>query len=117
MFDKDYFANCAAIGISPQIAETVPHGLKKYLGRVGYLSWAALQYAKFRPFELTIEDAGVRRSVDVVEVRISNGGFHGGTEIVDEERVDSGEIIVQDRKSRVWGRVVSGREDLRGSRT
>src|SRR3546814_5774958 len=83
MIDKDYFANCAAIGISPQIAGTVPHGLKKYLGRVGYLSWAALQYAKFRPFELTIEDAGVRRSVDVVEVRISNGGFHGGTEIVE----------------------------------
>src|SRR3546814_6192885 len=73
---------------SPQIAETVPHGLKKYLGRVGYLSWAALQYAKFRPFELTIEDAGVRRSVDVVEVRISNGGFHGGTELVDEARVE-----------------------------
>src|SRR3546814_8487429 len=80
MFDKDYFANCAAIGISPQVAETVPHGLKKYLGRVGYLSWAALQYAKFRPFELTIEDAGVRRSVDVVEMRISNGGFHGRSE-------------------------------------
>src|SRR3546814_6003736 len=76
MFDKDYFANCAAIGISPQIAETVPHGLKKYLGRVGYLSWAALQYAKFRPFELTIEDAGVRRSVDVVEVRISRSAEH-----------------------------------------
>ncbi|RIA46788.1 YegS/Rv2252/BmrU family lipid kinase [Hephaestia caeni] len=95
MIDKDYFANCAAIGIAPQIAQSVPHGVKKYLGRVGYLSWAALQYAKFRPFELTIEDAGVRRNVDVVEVRISNGGFHGGTEIVDEARVDSGEIIVQ----------------------
>src|SRR3546814_6728680 len=81
--------------ISPQIAETVPHGLKKEEGSVGYLSWAALQYAKFRPFELTIEDAGVRRSVDVVEVRISNGGFHGGTEIDDEARVDSGELIVQ----------------------
>src|SRR3546814_10454063 len=26
---------------------------------------------------------------------ISNGGFHGGTEIVDEARVESGEIIVQ----------------------
>lgn len=95
MIDRDYFANCAAIGIAPQIAETVPHGLKKYLGRLGYLSWAALQYAKFRPFELTIEDAGIRRSVTVVEVRISNGGFHGGTEIVDNARVDSGEIIVQ----------------------
>ena len=41
MIDGDYFANCAAMGISPQIAETVPHGLKKVLGRVGYLGWAS----------------------------------------------------------------------------
>src|SRR3546814_20935990 len=68
MIDKDYFANCAAIGISPQIAETVPHGLKKYLGRVGYLSWAALQYANFRPLQLTIEDEGVGAG-DAVEDR------------------------------------------------
>jgi len=39
--DGDYFANCAAMGISPQIAETVPHGLKKVLGRIGYLGWAS----------------------------------------------------------------------------
>ena len=32
MIDDDYFANCAAIGISPLIAETVPHGLKKMAG-------------------------------------------------------------------------------------
>jgi diacylglycerol kinase family enzyme len=31
----------------------------------------------------------------VVEVRISNGPFHGGTELVDSASVDSGEIVVQ----------------------
>ena len=30
--DGDYFANAAAMGLSPLIAETVPHKLKKYLG-------------------------------------------------------------------------------------
>lgn len=29
MIDGDYFANCAAIGLSPQIAKTVPHGANR----------------------------------------------------------------------------------------
>src|SRR3546814_9635967 len=37
MIDGDYFANCAAIGLSPLIAESVPHGFKAWAGRVGYL--------------------------------------------------------------------------------
>lgn len=38
--DGDYFANAAALGLSPIIADTVPDKLKKYFGRVGYLGWA-----------------------------------------------------------------------------
>ena len=37
IIDGDYFANAAALGLSPLIADTVPHGLKRYLGMVGYL--------------------------------------------------------------------------------
>jgi YegS/Rv2252/BmrU family lipid kinase len=91
MIDRDYFANCAAIGMSPLIAETVPHNLKRYFGRVGYLSWAAWQFLRFRPFKLTVGN----ETVDAVEVRIANGAFHGGTELVEDAEVDSGEIIVQ----------------------
>ena len=95
MIDGDYFANCAAIGISPQIAETVPHKLKKYAGRIGYLGWAALQYAKFKPFTLIVGEGANAQRLYAVEVRISNGRFHGGTELVDDARVDSGKIVVQ----------------------
>jgi YegS/Rv2252/BmrU family lipid kinase len=95
MIDGDYFANCAAIGISPQIAETVPHGLKKVLGRVGYLGWAAYQYARFDPFTLIVEDGATEHRMRVVEVRISNGPYHGGTWLVDEASVTSGQIVVQ----------------------
>lgn len=95
MIDDDYYANCAAMGISPQIAETVPHNLKKYLGRVGYLGWAAWQYVKFRPFTLIVDDGTDVTRMRVVEVRISNGGYHGGTELVEDAEVDSGELIVQ----------------------
>ena len=37
IIDGDYFANAAALGLSPLIADTVPAGLKRYLGIFGYL--------------------------------------------------------------------------------
>ncbi|NJR77034.1 diacylglycerol/lipid kinase family protein [Sphingomonas corticis] len=95
MIDDDYFANCAAMGLSPQIAETVPHNLKKVLGRVGYLGWASYQFASFRPFILTVDDGKEEHRMRVVEVRISNGPYHGGQWLVDEAKVDSGRIVVQ----------------------
>ena len=95
MIDKDYYANCAALGLSPKIAETVPHGLKKYLGRAGYLGWAAWQFARFRPFTLIVGEGDRAERLRVVEVRISNGPYHGGTELVESAEVDSGEIVVQ----------------------
>jgi len=95
MIDGDYFANCAAMGMSPQIAETVPHGLKKILGRIGYLGWASWQFVRFKPFLLTVDDGNEVKRLRVVEVRISNGPYHGGTWLVDEASVNSGEIVVQ----------------------
>ena len=95
MIDNDYYANCAAMGISPKIAETVPHGLKRVAGRLGYLGWAAYQFLRFRPFTLIVEQNGERERLRVVEVRSSNGPYHGGTELVESAEVDSGEIVVQ----------------------
>ncbi|WP_380879834.1 diacylglycerol kinase family protein [Sphingomonas sp. DBB INV C78] len=95
MIDGDYFANCAAIGISPLIAETVPHGFKAWAGRVGYLSWAMLMMFRFKPFKLTVGEGDTAETIDALEVRIANGPYHGGTELVDDAAVDSGEIVVQ----------------------
>lgn len=96
MIDKDYFANAATLGIAPKIAETVPHTLKKVLGRAGYLAWAAYQYAKFRPFRITIDDGqNPPQTIKCVEVRIANGRFHGGQELMETAEIDSGEIVVE----------------------
>lgn len=91
MIDGDYFANAASIGMSPLIAETVPHNLKRYLGRLGYMSWASWVFWRFRPFRLTVGN----ETIDAVEVRIANGRFHGGTELIEDAAVDSGDIVVQ----------------------
>lgn len=95
MIDGDYFANCAAIGISPQIARSVPHGLKKYLGRIGYLGWAAWEFLHFKPFTLIVGEGPDEQRIPAVEVRISNGPYHGGTALNDQAEVDNGVIVVQ----------------------
>ena len=95
MIDGDYFANCAAMGLSPLIGEGIPHNLKRYLGRVGYLGWAAWCLLKFRPFKMTVRGDGVDETIWVTEVRIANGGHHGGVELIESAEVDSGEIVVQ----------------------
>lgn len=102
--DHDYFANAAAMGMSPLIAETVPHKLKKYLGRVGYLLWAIRVAFKFRPFRLHVNDGETLHKVWATEARIANGTHHGGVELVESASLYSGEIVVQ----AVTGRSVFG---------
>jgi YegS/Rv2252/BmrU family lipid kinase len=91
----DYYANCAALGLSPMIGDTVPHKLKRYLGRFGYLLWAAWCFLRFKPFRLTVYSETGEERLWATEVRIANGGFHGGVELIEEAEVDSGEIVIQ----------------------
>ncbi len=100
----DYFANCAAMGLSPMIGEGVPHGLKRRLGRVGYLIWAIWCLIRIHSFRVTIDDGRETKTLWATEVRIANGSHHGGVELVEQAGVDSGEIVVQ---------VVTGRSSLR----
>ena len=95
MIDDDYFANCAAMGLSPMIGEGIPHNLKRYLGRVGYLAWATWCLMRFRPFRLTVDDGERRETIWATEVRIANGRHHGGVELIESAALDSGEIVVQ----------------------
>jgi YegS/Rv2252/BmrU family lipid kinase len=95
MINDDYFANCAAMGLSPMIGEGVPHNLKRYLGRIGYLIWAAWCLVRFRAFRLTVRGDGIDESLWATEVRIANGGHHGGVELIESAEIDSGQIVVQ----------------------
>ncbi|WP_199792312.1 diacylglycerol/lipid kinase family protein [Allosphingosinicella vermicomposti] len=104
IINGDYFANCAAMGLSPMIGEGIPHKLKRYLGRVGYLMWALWCFIRFRPFRLTVNDGEKKRQLWVTEVRIANGRYHGGVELIEGADIESGEIVVQ---------AVTGRSSLR----
>ncbi|HYD38421.1 MAG TPA: diacylglycerol kinase family protein [Allosphingosinicella sp.] len=91
----DYFANCAAMGLSPMIGEGIPHNLKRWLGRAGYLVWAIWCLIRFHAFRLTVRGDGIDETLWATEVRIANGGHHGGVELIESAKVDSGQIIVQ----------------------
>ncbi len=95
VINGDYFANAAALGLSPLIGDTVPHNLKRYLGRVGYLGWAMWCLVRFRPFRLYVNDGTTTHRLWSTEVRIANGTHHGGVELVESTDVDSGDIVVQ----------------------
>lgn len=95
MIDRDYFVNAASMGLSPMIGQTVPHKLKRYLGRIGYLIWAVKCSVGFRPFRLTIDDGVKEHRLWSTEVRILNGPYHGGVELSDNADVDTGEIVIQ----------------------
>ena len=104
IIDGDYFANAAAMGLSPMIGQTVPHKLKRYLGRVGYLVWAIWCLIRFHAFKLSVDDGEEKKTIWVTEVRIFNGRYHGGVELAEHAELDSGEIIIQ---------AVTGRSSLR----
>ncbi len=95
LIGNDYFVNAASMGLSPLIGETVPHNLKRYLGRIGYLLWAIKCSIGFRAFRLTVDDGQRPQTMWSTEVRILNGPFHGGVELSDQADVSSGEILIQ----------------------
>ena len=91
----DYFLNAAAMGLAPRVAESVPHGLKRTLGRVGYLVWAGWSAANFRAFRVKLEGGTRTVRMWATEVRIANGRYHGGIELIENADLKSGEIVVQ----------------------
>ena len=93
--DGDYFLNNAAIGLAPLVAESVPRGLKRRLGRLGYLMWAGWSATSFKAFRLVVDDGRKRHRLWATEVRIANGRFHGGVELIESADVESGEIVIQ----------------------
>ena len=93
--DGDHFLNNAAMGLAPVVAESVPSGLKRTLGRLGYLIWAGWSAANFDAFRLAIDDGRGKHRLWATEVRIANGRFHGGLELIETAHVDSGDIVVQ----------------------
>lgn len=93
--DGDYFVNGSSLGLSPLIAKTIPHRLKRHFGRPGYLLWSIWCLMRFKSFELIVEGPEGTQRLPALEVRILNGRFHGGIEVVEDIEIDDGIIVVE----------------------
>jgi diacylglycerol kinase family enzyme len=72
---------------------------------VGYLIWALRVAFKFRPFRLRVTlDDGSLVQCWATEARIANGSHHGGVDLVEDQALDSGEIVIQAVTGKsLWG--------------
>jgi YegS/Rv2252/BmrU family lipid kinase len=116
--DRTCFTNAVTIGVTGAIHRASPHGLKRRLGRLGYLLAAARQAAAFKPFACRLVLDGTVVEIDALDVRIANGPFQGGVRVVRELSVDSGDLAVRVIAARsawdlgrVWMRSWMGRSD------
>src|SRR3546814_3892779 len=62
-----------ALPIASLVGSTIPDGLKRVLGRLGYIVWGLWSALRFRPFEviLTYKDGRSQR-FRALELRIAN---------------------------------------------
>lgn len=92
----EFFLNSATIGVPGHIAEDIPSGLKRWFGRLGYLIYGCVKFARMESFQVRISQAGEPDIVErAVEVRIGNGSFIGGLKVVDSADPESRDLVIQ----------------------
>lgn len=109
LVNDDYFANVAGIGISAEVASTIPNSLKKRWGRLAYGIHGLKLLIRHQPFRATIKDKYGKLvfNVKTHQLIIANGKYHAGTEIAADTEVDSNELVIfklggTSRLSLVW---------------
>ncbi|MBA9004727.1 MULTISPECIES: diacylglycerol/lipid kinase family protein [Thermomonospora] len=72
------FANMVSVGLSVDIAERVPHGLKRVVGRAAYGLTGVYQMLRHRPFRVTVEVDGKTYETVTHQLNVANGSHHSG---------------------------------------
>lgn len=91
---EDLFANMASIGLSVQVAQAVPHRLKRVLGRGAYTLTAARRLSGHRAFKATLRVDGAERVVRTHQLNVANGGYHAGRRIARDAGVDDRLLVI-----------------------
>ena len=101
-----HFANLTSLGLSVQVAQHVPHQLKRILGRAAYPLTALALLPRHRPFtaRLRVKDVddgddgiGVDDRVHELvthQLNIANGGHHAGRAIARDTGLDDRQLVV-----------------------
>lgn len=82
------FANMLSMGLSVQVANRVPHRLKRFVGRPAYPIAALFALPRHEPFHVRIVIDGEAVEVDTHQLNIANGAYHHGRRIARDATVD-----------------------------
>jgi diacylglycerol kinase (ATP) len=88
------FANLVSAGLSAHVAATVPHHLKRLLGRAAYPVTALAGLPRHRPFRATITAGDRHYTLDTHQLNIANGSFHAGRPITGDASADDRLLLV-----------------------
>ncbi|RKS69006.1 YegS/Rv2252/BmrU family lipid kinase [Actinomadura pelletieri DSM 43383] len=87
--DREHiFANMVSLGLSVQVAEKVPHTLKRFLGRPAYALTAARLLPGHRAFTARITIDGETRELVTHQLNVANGAHHSGQRIARDASPD-----------------------------
>ncbi len=95
--NDDYFANTAAIGLPALVGRNMPHGLKRWFGKAGYILVGAALFAVHTPFRavLTAGQREIARIDDALDILIANGPYQGGVKVADEADPESRDLVIR----------------------
>jgi YegS/Rv2252/BmrU family lipid kinase len=95
--NDDYFANTAAIGLPALVGRRLPHRLKRYFGKAGYILTGAAHFLRHKPFRciLTEGQAQIARIDDALDILIANGRYQGGVLVAGEADVESRDLVIR----------------------
>jgi diacylglycerol kinase (ATP) len=88
------FTNLVSIGLSAQVAEHVPHRLKRRLGRIAYPLTALWHLPSHRSFTAVVTAGSEVRRVRTHQLNIANGNSHAGNPIARDGSADDRLLIV-----------------------
>ena len=89
-----HFANLTSLGLSVQVAEYVPHRLKRVLGRAAYPLTALALLPGHRPFTARLRIGDEVHELATHQLNIANGSHHAGRAIAPDTGLDDRQLVV-----------------------
>ncbi|QXJ20455.1 diacylglycerol kinase [Actinomadura graeca] len=87
--DREHiFANMISIGLSVKVAGSVPHTLKRVLGRPAYALTAAALLPRHEAFTARVTIGGETRELMTHQLNVANGAHHSGQRIARDASPD-----------------------------
>ncbi|MEU6037362.1 diacylglycerol kinase family protein [Actinomadura sp. NPDC047616] len=85
---RHIFANMVSLGLSVHVAEKVPHGLKRVVGRAAYALTAAWLLPRHTAFRATVRAGDRVEEVSTHQLNVANGAHHSGRRIARDASPD-----------------------------